>query len=1026
MANKNVKAISVTTSNALLKNKVLLSFCLDVTYGLLLLIPILLYVPDSEAYLNAKPGCTELIDLGSDREKSAYQRLFDAIEKNNTVNVEKELKTGLKLNIAEIYDGELGCVMAGPLDWAVIHGNRAMVSLLLENGASPDGCATGVYEPLHWALKKRFQGIFEQLVENGANLNTRSYFKYEEPESGKTPLFALETKHDQETDADKNILFLITHGADINATVDSLPFLYYSMKLGRSRPTVPMLISSGVRIDNILPDGGNILHWMSKRLYDQGKKTHDYWHLVTHYIKAGEHRGIQWAEKDPVFKPLIANVRKSIIENPSRNWMTTNSNILSWLTDLFYRTVHQEEAAPDLPFLLKRISQGFSATQEQTRMQSNHTAPDLCEQCALSDAVDVNLEDNAGNPPLYYAAKFGHQLAISALIDELGADVNRPGEYGLTPLHIAVSEQRTNIIDQLLLAGADPLVKDINGHTAFDMLALSSDQQIEKKMLIASSLCRNQPDGEFQIASFHFECRSFLHDSHLIQHLSVSCLFPNFQQLSTTDRQLCILYSPPEELKSKLPWLLSMEKLLPNERLAVVRKAGEKDTFDLLQTVVASSNIQHIQVLLDAYPIHEVFPINRAEKFHQLLRSSTDDKTLSLLLDWGIDPDSKDFLEREVSKDNLSALLRALMSGDLGKVKVLIEHGASLSQPGLLPAAIYGNNIKALAYILDQGVQERAHIVHTIGCWGDAEPLCHEDYNVWWNTLVDTDMVLMLKLYDRSLFDPKPPENLQDIYQQKQDIALIKAVTSLDREGVATALAAGANPNLRYLCDAESTAIHGVYGPKYKICSGGLLGDAMLRERFDSTAEVSRLLLLYGASVRPAHPPHCMDDEGCAPPLDLIESIQDIELAKVLRYYDGPGRQLSAQRRDSQKRSRELSWELSWEALEADQLLRQTARGAGISLGTSISPVQSCLSLRPAHHESDLIWMDSDSTSPFLNGTLCFDNHCQTAESRFTATGFSEAAPTVVGNAFIHFQPYCQKIYSQLSDDGKQALEYEH
>ena len=54
----------------------------------------------------------------------------------------------------------------------------------------------------------------------------------------------------------------------------------------------------------------------------------------------------------------------------------------------------------------------------------------------LYSGVDVNIKDNYGETPLYYASTYG-QLQIVKLIIEYGADVNAKDNDGDTPLYWA-------------------------------------------------------------------------------------------------------------------------------------------------------------------------------------------------------------------------------------------------------------------------------------------------------------------------------------------------------------------------------------------------------------------------------------------------------------------------------------------------------------------------------------------------------------------------------------------------------------
>ena len=53
--------------------------------------------------------------------------------------------------------------------------------------------------------------------------------------------------------------------------------------------------------------------------------------------------------------------------------------------------------------------------------------------------ADVNKANNDGLTPLYVGAQEGHEAMVRALI-ELGADINKASDKGVTPLHIAAQK----------------------------------------------------------------------------------------------------------------------------------------------------------------------------------------------------------------------------------------------------------------------------------------------------------------------------------------------------------------------------------------------------------------------------------------------------------------------------------------------------------------------------------------------------------------------------------------------------------
>ncbi|KAL5606671.1 hypothetical protein BROUX41_003067 [Berkeleyomyces rouxiae] len=88
--------------------------------------------------------------------------------------------------------------------------------------------------------------------------------------------------------------------------------------------------------------------------------------------------------------------------------------------------------------------------------------------------VDVNAFDEDGTPPLIYAACFGHESVVEALINA-GAQVNIQDCNQWTALMWAMTNRHKGIAKLLLDSGAEPQQKTSSGRTAFDFLSPDSD-----------------------------------------------------------------------------------------------------------------------------------------------------------------------------------------------------------------------------------------------------------------------------------------------------------------------------------------------------------------------------------------------------------------------------------------------------------------------------------------------------------------------------------------------------------------------
>jgi ankyrin repeat protein len=78
---------------------------------------------------------------------------------------------------------------------------------------------------------------------------------------------------------------------------------------------------------------------------------------------------------------------------------------------------------------------------------------------AHAPAINASSVGLFGNTPLHVAATWGDCEAISALV-RAGADINKRGEHGFTPLMEAVAQGHQHAVLLLVSLGALPLTND--------------------------------------------------------------------------------------------------------------------------------------------------------------------------------------------------------------------------------------------------------------------------------------------------------------------------------------------------------------------------------------------------------------------------------------------------------------------------------------------------------------------------------------------------------------------------------------
>ncbi|CCD17070.1 unnamed protein product [Trypanosoma congolense IL3000] len=87
----------------------------------------------------------------------------------------------------------------------------------------------------------------------------------------------------------------------------------------------------------------------------------------------------------------------------------------------------------------------------------------------LKGIDDVNWKCSDGNTLLHWAATLSNIYAVRVLLG-VGADIDAVNAVGATPLHCATLCGSCETINELLLHGADPTIRNQRGHTVFDFM----------------------------------------------------------------------------------------------------------------------------------------------------------------------------------------------------------------------------------------------------------------------------------------------------------------------------------------------------------------------------------------------------------------------------------------------------------------------------------------------------------------------------------------------------------------------------
>ncbi len=135
-------------------------------------------------------------------------------------------------------------------------------------------------------------------------------------------------------------------------------------------------------------------------------------------------------------------------------------------------TVEVRNAADESPLMLAALSGDVA----------------LC-RLLISKNADVN---KTGWAPLHYAATNGHLEVMSLLLDE-NAYIDAASPNGTTPLMMAAHYGTPSAVKLLLEAGADPMLKNVQGLNAIDFA--NRGERKESAEIIAAFVRGRQPKG---------------------------------------------------------------------------------------------------------------------------------------------------------------------------------------------------------------------------------------------------------------------------------------------------------------------------------------------------------------------------------------------------------------------------------------------------------------------------------------------------------------------------------------------------
>lgn len=254
-------------------------------------------------------------------------------------------------------------------------------------------------------------------------------------------------------------------------------------------------------------------------------------------------------------------------------------------------------------------------------------------------------------------------LAITkdkTLIDQLiakGADVNQILRDGKTPLIMAIEERATDIVNQLLAAGADPLLKNPAGKTAFDV--------IEEKL--AEKGLGTEPKKVYEQIKSALQAKSETSLLKTIETGDVSTIKNLIPKFFSAKKALEVAIN--NNSKTAVNKLLNIFPELVANIDAPIDNAGNTALMLAIMTVINTGDIGVLQIILSQVPDPSV---NNAMNLATINSSDTDQVK-----------ERKDALNKLLGNgQDQYNLYKAIYDGEaLVKVEPLITAGVTLAIP---------------------------------------------------------------------------------------------------------------------------------------------------------------------------------------------------------------------------------------------------------------------------------------------------------------------------------------------------------
>lgn len=822
----------------------------------------------------SKPHC-DILDVESPLYKN-LRKAAQYIRRGDIETVERVVRHNLPVNAyfeeEFVVEGQLYQAKVGLLDMAVMFGKHDILDMLLKEGAHPDGCGTDKLDPFYLAITN---GDFQSL--NTLIAASPQPDRIIGPEAlQQTALHRLagHPKGCQKEPVSREILGsmqrLLSHGANVDAADHKgETALTQSIRNCKFNPTYPLtsllLITHGANPYLETHQGINIFH----RMLADGtlSRNNDLWSLLANYVWSGGQEVLLKARQYP---DLL--VRLGAIQNE----ISAPKGFFSWLWSL-------KGSWGTLNSYLQEITSILS--DPRVLSHNPQTIRNL-----------VNCTDNKPCfTPLHYA---GHTfLTPEALswLEWLGTDFSESSYEGNTVLHYAIKNNQVENIHTLAPYRVEPTLRNHLGMSSFDMAMMYTPDEDRHAMF--SALCNMDPDNNNPV-----ECAAYM------DLFNTACT----QAMAAEN----VTQSAHPELENRYLSSFSMKHCLnrpdhrvtPSDKLEVLSESLST-THERInhhdKTWVLPRHVKRYDMLdypeLKNYLIKQ-FPeqsdhLKDEVSLIQFMNVQELESGMGMSLYHHPDTETRAGTGTRPSKSQSAAFQRLnnraeqSMPSDLGlhslqsfaQLKYYLANSRAPEKKHIQTYLIQRNEPELFLYTLTMGMGLKAQPSCQLPT--HQSYLCRDPMTVITESSDARHFWNLLQLYGHYDFS-LPPSS-----KQLLDLSLHLAVHHKNAYFVEQLLSRGANPNA-YIPEEHKILIREFLSADardaFPHATCGLLADALRLEQNQDTASLSRLLLLYGASVDPVMPHGCslLPDDQQGSPLSWIGRIKDRGLAVALNYFD--------------------------------------------------------------------------------------------------------------------------------------------